>query len=271
MQFEDSDKLSYASEIYRSGRIDEAISLYKRIVAETRSINARFLSAREIVRIYSGALEQNPNFLVAGTNEGNELHHYLKIVVESHPHVNPDIQRQIPIDEHRQLLKFFQSENLSGINESAMQRVADDLMNLKQQYEKGHVIIAGNREQVLAEVRNGSLRKDSEFSIDDSSILNKVRQLAASSEVVISFDPDRLKNEVYYSGSPAKNMSPAWVNALGVLAAIVTFILSFVMAASIFSRSQGMTLIFGGCCFPIISAAIAYFTVTFFINILRKS
>jgi hypothetical protein len=200
---DDVQLMSRALEAQNAGRIEEAVGFFKETVAEARTAETRFIAAREIVLARSKQFQEthDQSYLRAGTPQFEEFRRYVEIAVETFPHVHPNVQQKMPIDDFRVLLGALAGgqgglPQSSGVNEGAMRQVARDLVGLRARHGE-RVTVAADREEAVGYVRAEGFRFERGFAVDDPQLVNAVDALAGRGGAVVVIPDFPSSYEVY--------------------------------------------------------------------------
>jgi len=238
------EKLARALEAQNSGRTNEALRLYKEAVEETAVVGLRFIAAREIAIVIARLHSGNPdsNYLKSGTAENTEFLRYAKIAVDLYPHVDPELQRHMPINDLIDLQAHFESV---AARDSSMKRVAEELVSLRNRHGREKIVIPASPEEAMNFVREFNYRKQAEFSIDDLQVIGATERLANQHrDVWVLFNKQTLKNELYIDPTSAlrgsNSRSGLWI-ALGCLSLVafpVVWLVIYLVACFVFAAMR---------------------------------
>jgi hypothetical protein len=246
-------KMARALQAQNTGQTDEAVQLYREVADETGILNFRFIAAREIAitfaRLHAG--NPNSNFLTRGTPENIELLKYAKIAIDSFPHINPELQQRMPIDDLIDLRATFVDQP-GSLNKDMMNRVAVELVSLAKRYGREKIMIPASPEEAMTFIRQFNYQKQGEYSFDDLGVLAEIERLAtAHRDVWVLPNRQSLKNELYVPSEGAttretrSSKSGLWIGlgclsllVLPVVWLVIYLVACFVFAAMRFSPAE---------------------------------
>jgi len=182
-----------ALELKKSGRIDEAHIILKKIVEINTIAELRFMAAREISLTWVKASEKDEvlkqKLFANETVENKEFCKYLKIAVKAYGEIPQSMQQEFKINGFKEMLNELESSSAESASYKAAQNIAEQLLSMKNEFCEG-------RRQLFFEfgmehvARCQSLRPKlvKTFARNDDSVIEETRNLLKTTGVFVICD-----------------------------------------------------------------------------------
>lgn len=192
MSTEGKRAIDEAKALNDAGKFGESIALVKRALEKTSDFDLQMLGAQEIVNGILGIRGRTNEVGVPdyGTQEYEDLYHYLRIVVSSYERGTPQTQKLLDVSTSRRLLKLLSSHH------PTVKRIEQQLKAIESEFPSGRVSVARRGKWADDFTARFPIKDQCDFSNDDPNVVEKARELARGGGLLILLNTEGFKNEL---------------------------------------------------------------------------